>query len=59
MTREGDKLFAESAAQPKTRLYPASEREYFLTVAKVRVTFRTDEMVLHQSGHDVVAKRVR
>jgi CubicO group peptidase (beta-lactamase class C family) len=65
VTREGDELFAESAGQPKTRLYAAGEREYFLTVAKVSVTFGTDtegkatEMVLHQSGHDVAAKRVR
>ncbi len=61
VTREGDGLFAASDRQPKTRLYPASEREYFLTVAKVSVTFGVDamEMVLHQDGHDVVAKRIR
>ncbi len=64
ITREGDRLFAELTGQPKVRLYPASDREYFLTVVEATVTFdvdaqgKTNQLTLHQNGNNVTAKRV-
>ena len=64
ITREGDRLFAELTGQPKVRLYPASDKEYFLTVVEATVTFDVDaqgkanQLTLHQNGNNLTAKRV-
>jgi CubicO group peptidase (beta-lactamase class C family) len=64
ITREGDRLFAQLTGQPKFRLYPASEHEYFLTVVEATVTFDVDvqgkatQLTLHQNGNNLPAKRV-
>ncbi len=64
VTREGDRLFAELTGQPKVRLYPASDREYFLTVVEATFTFDIDaqgkanQLTLHQNGNNVTAKRI-
>ena len=64
VTRQGDQLFAELAGQPKVRLYPENDREYFLTVVEATVTFDVDaqgkatQLTLHQGGDNLPAKRI-
>jgi peroxiredoxin len=64
ITREGDRLFTQITGQPSFRLFPMSEREFFLTVVDARVTFppdvegRAPELIIHQNGHEAHAKRL-
>jgi len=58
VTREGDQLFARLAGQPKLRLYPESEREFFMTAVDATVTLEATKMTLHQNGNDMAAVRV-
>jgi CubicO group peptidase (beta-lactamase class C family) len=64
VTREGDGLFVQATGQPKTQVFPESERDYFYKVVDAQITFVTDgqgkatELILHQNGADVPAKRV-
>jgi CubicO group peptidase (beta-lactamase class C family) len=62
--REGNHLYAQVGGQQRFELFPASEKEYFLKVARAEVSFTTDShgvatgLVLHQGGRDTVAKRI-
>ena len=64
VTREGGHLFVEATGQPKFEVFPESEREYFYKVVDAQITFNTDsqgrvmELVLHQNGQDVPARRI-
>jgi hypothetical protein len=64
VTREGDQLFVQGSGQPKVAVFPEGERDYFLKVADAQVTFvtngdgRASELILHQGGNDIHAKRV-
>ncbi len=64
VTREGDGLFVQATAQPKFQVFPESERDYFYKVVDAQITFVTDnhgkatELILHQNGADLPAKRV-
>lgn len=64
VTREGDGLFVQATGQPKGQVFPESERDYFYKVVDAQITFVTDsrgkatELILHQNGADVPAKRV-
>jgi hypothetical protein len=63
VTREGDKLITQATGQPKVRIFAESEREFFVKAFDAQITFITDaqgranELILHQGGHDVHAKR--
>ncbi len=64
VTRDGDGLFVQGTGQPKAQVFPESERDYFFRVVDAQITFVTDsrgkatELILHQNGADVPAKRV-
>ncbi len=64
ITREGDGLFVQATGQPKGQVFPESERDYFYRVVDAQITFVTDshgkatELILHQNGADVPAKRM-
>ncbi len=64
ITREGDHLFEQATGQQKFEIFPESEKEYFLKVVDAQITFVTDshgratELVLHQGGRDLPAKRI-
>lgn len=64
ITREGDHLFSQSSAQPKSEIFPEAENDYFMKTADVQITFVTDsqgsatELILHQNGQDRHAKRI-
>jgi CubicO group peptidase (beta-lactamase class C family) len=63
VTREGDHLMTQATGQMKVEVFPASETEFFLKVVDAQITFvrgpggTVDELVLHQGGRDMPAKR--
>jgi len=65
VTREGDHLFVQSAGFPKVEMYPEDERNYFLKVIDMQITFITDskgravEVVVRNSGADTQGKRIK
>ena len=64
ITREGDRLFGQATGQGRAELFPESETAFFLKVVDARVVFnpgtdgRAEELVLHQGGRQMPAKRV-
>jgi len=64
ITRAGDHLFEQATNQPKFKIFPESDKGYFLKVVEAQITFVTDaqgratELILHQGGADQQAKRV-
>lgn len=58
-------LWVEPTGQSKIRVFPSSEREFFVKGQDVRVTFvkgddgQVTGLVLHQAGGDAPAKKVR
>jgi CubicO group peptidase (beta-lactamase class C family) len=59
ITREGAHLFLQATAQPRFPVFAESDSTFFLKVVDAQVTFRPDEMVLHQNGQDVPGKKIR
>lgn len=63
VTREGDRLMTQATGQQKFEIFPSSETEFFLKVVDARITFvrspdgTVDQLVLHQGGRDLPAKR--
>jgi hypothetical protein len=63
VTREGDKLITQATGQPKLPIFAENEREFFAKVVDAQITFVTDaqgrasELILHQGGRDMHAKR--
>jgi serine-type D-Ala-D-Ala carboxypeptidase/endopeptidase len=64
ITREGEHLFARATGQPKFELFAEGEKEYFLKAVDAQITFEVDvggavnQLVLHQAGQNVPAKRI-
>jgi D-alanyl-D-alanine-carboxypeptidase/D-alanyl-D-alanine-endopeptidase len=64
ITREGDHLFAQATGQPKFELFAEREKEYFLKVVDAQISFEVEgagaatQLVLHQNGRDMPAKRI-
>jgi CubicO group peptidase (beta-lactamase class C family) len=62
--REGTNLIAYPSGQPPTRLAPMAEHRFFVTVVDAEFTFvmgdggKAKELILHQGGRDMPAKRV-
>ena len=63
VTREGDRLMTQATGQQKIEIFPSSDTEFFLKVVDARITFvrspegAVDQLVLHQGGRDMPAKR--
>lgn len=64
VTREGDRLYAQATGQPRVELFPESERVYFLKDVDAQVTFdagpegKPSQLILHQAGHELTARRI-
>jgi CubicO group peptidase (beta-lactamase class C family) len=65
VTRNGTELWGQATAQPKFRLWPESETEFFLKEVDAQITFVRDAggavtgMVLHQNGQNPEARKVK
>jgi CubicO group peptidase (beta-lactamase class C family) len=63
VTRNGDHLFVQATGQPQFEIFPEGDHDYFLKVADAQITFvadaqgRATELILHQAGRDMHAKR--
>lgn len=63
ITREEDRLYAQLTGQPKIRIYPETETDFFYRVVEAQITFETNQegqverLVLHQNGADRPAPR--
>ena len=64
VTREGDQLFLQATNQPKIAVFPQGPRDFFMKVVDAQITFvpdaqgRAAQLILHQNGKDVPAKRI-
>ena len=64
VTRSGDALFGQPTGQPRVRLWPYAETEFFVREVDAQVSFVRDAagtvtgLVLHQGGRDVPGRRV-
>lgn len=64
VTREGAQLRIQATGQPRFDVYPATETKFYLKVVDAQVTFVRDgsgsvnELILHQGGRDMPAKRI-
>ncbi|QEH32178.1 Penicillin-binding protein 4* [Aquisphaera giovannonii] len=66
VTREGDRLMAQSTHEGKVELYPESEADFFTKpTSRSSLTFVKDEkgtvthITLHEDGHDSTARRLK
>jgi D-alanyl-D-alanine-carboxypeptidase/D-alanyl-D-alanine-endopeptidase len=65
VTLDGDALFEQATGQGKLRLWPYTQKDFFIKEVDAQITFETDDsgavvrMVLHQNGRDVPGKKVR
>jgi D-alanyl-D-alanine carboxypeptidase len=63
VSREGDRLMTQATGQAKVEIFPSSETDFFLKVVDAQITFvrgpggTVDQLVLHQGGRDMPAKR--
>jgi hypothetical protein len=63
--REGDRLMARLTGQSFQEIFPESKTEFFYKVVDAQLTFVKDgqgrivELVLHQNGRDLRAKKIR
>jgi hypothetical protein len=64
ITHEGDGLFLQATHDIKVRLYPESERNFFMKVVDAQISFAADgqsratRLTLHQFGEDLIAPRI-
>lgn len=62
VTRSGDRLFVRYTGEP-TRLFPASEWQYFYKAVNAQITFEPGDdgqaarLILHENGSDQIAVR--
>jgi outer membrane protein assembly factor BamB len=65
LTREGDRLLARIPGQPKFELLPESPTHFFITEVPAEFDFVKDakgaveRLVLHQSGIEIIAKKIK
>jgi CubicO group peptidase (beta-lactamase class C family) len=63
ITRQGDHLFCQ-VGNDNLQLFAESERDFFLKVADIQMTFdtlvagRATKLVWHQGGHDQIGQRI-
>ena len=64
VTQANGHLFAKVIGQPRCEVFAETEASFFYKIVDARIDFETDadgkvqRLVLHQSGSDVVAKRL-
>jgi D-alanyl-D-alanine-carboxypeptidase/D-alanyl-D-alanine-endopeptidase len=65
ITKEGNQIFLQATAQPRVRLHPEAETEFFLVEADAQISFVKDatgkvtHLILHQAGQDVKGDKIK
>ncbi len=65
ITKVGDRLFAQATGQSIVELFPESETSFFTKAVDAQITFvkgqqgQVNQLILHQSGQNLPAKRIR
>jgi CubicO group peptidase (beta-lactamase class C family) len=65
ITKEGDQLFLQATGQPRIRLHPEAETEFFLAEVDAQISFVKDatgkltHLVLHQGGRDIRGDKIK
>jgi len=64
ISTEGDHIYEQLTGQARFEIFPSAPAEFFLKVVDARISFKkneqgvVDQLVLHQNGKDITAKRV-
>jgi hypothetical protein len=65
ISREEDRLFVQFPGQQKIQIFPETGRDYFFKSFDAQITFvmdssgRATELILHEGGTDLYAKRIK
>ncbi len=65
ISRADDRLFVQFPGQQKIQIFPENVRDYFFKAFDSQITFVTDsngratELIMHEGGTDLYAKRIR
>jgi len=65
VTAEGDALYGQPTGQPKFRLWPETETDFFLKEVDAQITFIREAdgtasgLILHQNGQNMPARKVK
>lgn len=65
ITKEGNLLFGQATGQPRMRLHPEAENEFFILEADAQVSFvkdaagKVNHLILHQGWQDLKAERIK
>lgn len=62
VTRQGDRLYTQATGQPKVKVYPSSETEFYLKVVDAQIEFAVQDgsvphLTLYQRGQEIVFER--
>jgi nitroreductase len=64
VTKENERIYVQATGQSKIEIFPEKKDEFFMKVADIQVTFiraeegSVTELVIHQNGRDVSAKKI-
>jgi D-alanyl-D-alanine-carboxypeptidase/D-alanyl-D-alanine-endopeptidase len=65
ITIEGNQLFGQATGQPRIRLHPEAETEFFIAEVDAQISFAKDaagkvtHLVLHQGGRDIRGDKIK
>ncbi len=65
ITKEGDQLFLQATDQPRIRLRPEAETEFFIVEADAQISFVKDatgkvtHLILHQAGQNIKGDKIK
>ena len=65
ISRADDRLFVQFPSQQKIQIFPETVRDYFFKSFEAQITFvmdssgRATELILHEGGTDLYAKRIK
>ena len=65
VTKEGNLLFGQATGQPRIRLHPEAETEFFLTEVDAQISFVKDaagkvtHLILHQGGQNMRGDKIK
>jgi D-alanyl-D-alanine-carboxypeptidase/D-alanyl-D-alanine-endopeptidase len=65
ITKEGNQLFGQASGQPRIRLHPEAETEFFIAEVDAQISFIKDaagkvtHLVLHQGGRDIRGDKIK